>query len=190
MRNKSRIILLVAALTCLPGLTFAQQPKVEEQQGHLSPVTVKITFVDGTSRTVMLRGVGRASSNSFHTHTIGVQTDGGASKRRIWLDTIAAIDGTSGMRTRSSEFTIVLKDGSKVAAMFTGSNCEDEIDPKYPDYDCRTLFTQNQDDGVQKIDLQKVKSVEFVGPARKDKAGNAMFELWKYSPFTGEKLPQ
>ena len=163
---------------------------MEEQQGHLSPVMVKVVFLDGTARAVMLRGVGHEAGSSFRTHVFGVQTDGGASKRRIWLDSIAAIEGTGSMRTRSSEFTVILKDGSKVAAMFTGSSCDDDIHPTFANNDCRTLFTHNQDDGDQKIDLQKVKSVEFVGPARKDKAGNAMFETWKYSPFTGEKLAQ
>jgi hypothetical protein len=185
-----RLGVVVVALSFLALPVTAQQPKVKEEDGHLSPVLVKVVFTNDSSRNVMLLGVGFEGGNSFHTHTLGVQTDGGASKRRIWLDSIAAIEGTNTMRTRTSEFTIVLKDGKKIAAMFTGNDCSSEINPDYPQNDCRTLFTHNEDDGGQKIDLQKVKSVEFLGPARKDKAGNALFEHWRYSPYTGEKLAQ
>lgn len=190
MRIELPTLALVGTLSCFPLALIAQQPKVVEESGHLSPVLVKIVFLNDTSRTVMLRGVGVNAGSSFRTHTLTVKTDGGASERRIWLDSIAAIQGTGTMRTRGSEFTVVLKDGKKIAAQFTGSNCDGDIDPNSPDYDCRILYTHNEDDGDQKIDLQKVKSVEFLGPARKDKAGNAMFDTWRHSPFTGEKLPQ
>jgi hypothetical protein len=167
---------------------FAQQPKVTEEQNHLSPVTVKITFMDDTSRTVLLRGIGE--SEHFLTHVFAVKTDGGASTRKVWLDSIAAVKGTGAMRTRSSEFTIVLKDGTMVSAQFTsGAFCDHETASSVPNSDCRFLYAYNADDGNQTIDLQKLKSVEFIAPARKDKAANAMYDTWRYSPYTGEKLP-
>jgi hypothetical protein len=181
-------VVLTGLLLCLPLSVIAQQPKVEEKDGHLSPVMVKIVFLNDSSRTMMLRGIGTDAGNNFLTHQFGVQTDGGASKRTIWLDSIATIEGTGTMRTRGSEFTVTLKDGKKISAIFAGHDCSTNMGA--PEYDCRTLFTHNEDDGDQKIDLQKVKSVQFLGPARKDKAGNAMFDTWRYSPFTGEKLPQ
>lgn len=191
MRIVYLTIVLVGLLLCSSLPLNAQHLKVVEKSGHLSPVMVKIVFMDNTSRTVMLRGVGVDATSSFLTHTLGVMTDGGASKRTIWLDTIAAIEGTGTMRTRDSEFTVILKNGKKVAAMFTGNtNCANPINEAAPNWDCRTLFTSNEDDGDQKIDLKKVKSVQFLAAARKDKGGNAMFDSWRYSPLTGEKLPQ
>jgi hypothetical protein len=164
-------------------------PKVVEQDGHLSPVMVKITFLNGTSRTVMLRGFGYDST--IHSHQFVVRTDDGASARRLWIDSIAALKGTGAMRTRSSEFTVVLKDGIEVSAQLAGSDCEREINPSdSPDFDCSLPFLYNNDDSDQKVDLKKLKTVEFLAPVRKDKTGKAMFDTWRYSPYTGEKLPQ
>ncbi|MCC6392483.1 MAG: hypothetical protein IT167_17920 [Bryobacterales bacterium] len=176
-------------LICGLPLLGQQAPKVVEQSGHLSPVMVKVTFLNDASRNVMLRGFGIEANNSFGTHQYVVRADGGASTRRIWTDSIAVIKGTGSMRTRNSEFTIVLKNGTEVPVQFTGMNCAGELDQSTPAWDCRVMFTYNDDDGDQKIDLMKVKTVEFLGPARKDKLGCAMFDTWKYSPYTGEKLP-
>jgi hypothetical protein len=190
MRLEHQTVAVLGALLCFPFVLDAQQLKVVEEDGHLSPLMVKIVFLNDASRTVMLRGIGMEAGNSFTTHSISVKTDGGASERRIWLDSIGSIQGTGAMRTRGSEFTVILKDGKKVAAQFTGTGCRGDISPDVPTHDCRVLCTQNEDGGDQKIDLQKVKSVEFMAAARKDKAGNAMFDTWRYSPYTGEKLPQ
>ena len=190
MRSKLTTLTLAVMLVCSSLGLLAQKLKVVEDNGHLSPLMIKVLFTNDTSRTVMLRGIGDGYTNEFRTHTLGVRTDGGASERTIWLDSIATISGTSTMRTRESEFTVVLKDGKKIAAQLTGMRCKGEIDPKSDTFDCRVLYTHNDDDGDQKIDLQKVKSVEFLEPARKDKAGNALFDTWRYSPFTGEKVPE
>ncbi len=138
---------------------------------------------------VMLRGIGNGPASSFMTHQFVVLTDGGASTRRFWTDSIAAIKGTGAMRTRTSDFTVVLKDGTEVTAQFTGMNCQGEVKQATPDWYCGTMFTYNEDDGDQKIDLLQVDRVEFLGVPRRDKAGHVMFDPWKFSPFTGEKLP-
>jgi hypothetical protein len=152
-------------------------------------VLVKVTFKNGQARTVMLRGFGNPPASNFMTHQFVVLADGGASTRRIWTDTIAAIKGTGAMRTRTSDFTVVLKDGTAVVAQFTGMNCQGEVKQDSPNWYCGAMFTYNEDDGDQKIDLLQVDLVEFLGVPRKDKAGHAMFDAWKYSPYTGEKFP-
>ena len=196
MRASSRRFSWLATFLVLCVLaSFGQRPKVTEQNGHLSPVLVKLTFRNGTSRTTMLRGIGASFWNQYSTHIFTVWTDGGAAQRRIWLDSIAAINGTGKMRTTGSEFTVVLKDGKEITAQYAADiGCDKQADQYaswLPDKDpiCKTLYTSNEDDGDQKIDLGQVMSVEFLGAARKDKAGNAMFETWRYSPYTGEKLP-
>src|SRR3954469_14984876 len=135
MRIEYSNIFLYGLLLCSSLPVNAQRLKVVEKSGHLSPLMVKIVFMDNTSRTVMLRGVGVDATRSFLTHTLGVMTDGGASKRTIWLDSIAAIEGTGTMRTRDSEFTVILKNGKKVAAMFTGNtNCANPINEAAPNW--------------------------------------------------------
>jgi hypothetical protein len=141
----------------------------------------------------MLAGIGSQLRDSYMTHQLVVLGDGGASKRSVWLDSIAKIEGTSNLRTLGDEFVITLKNGSSVNVMFTefsnfgGGVCEGEA--KRPEFTCNHMFVRNMDDGMEKIDLGKVKRVEFLGAARKDKAGNAMYEPWRYSPFTGERIP-
>jgi hypothetical protein len=57
-----------------------------------------------------------------------------------------------------------------------------------PDNACSVLMIMNQDEGHERIDMRKLKSVEFLPAPKKDKAGNGMFDTWRYSPFTGERL--
>ncbi len=129
-------------LICGLPLLGQQAPKVVEQSGHLAPVMVKVTFLNDASRNVMLRGFGIEANNSFGTHQYVVRADGGASTRRIWTDSIAVIKGTGSMRTRNSEFTIVLKNGTEVPVQFTGMNCAGELDQSTPAWDCRVIHLQ------------------------------------------------
>jgi hypothetical protein len=163
--------------------------KVVEEKGHLSPVGIRITYPNGRSRNVMLAGVGNNSYDTYNTHQLVVRSDGGASQRTLWLDSIGAIQGTSAMRTYTDEFVMLLKDGQRVQSMFSGSNvlgCSGE--PSSADNACSVLYIRNEDDGMEKLDLRKVQTVEFNAPPRKDRAGNVMFDLWRYSPFTGERI--
>lgn len=184
---------LVLSSLCAAASLFAQSNnlKVTEEKGHLSPVAIRVTLLNGQTRGLTLIGVG-ANRDSYLTHVFVVRTDGGASQRSLWLDSIAAIHGTASLRRTSDEFTVFLKSGTQVAASFTAWHdvgaCNGE--PGNDDrFHCNILWVRNEDDSVEKIDLRKISQVEFFGAARKDKAGNAMFDLWRYSPFTGERLP-
>lgn len=183
-----RLFCLIFFTTIVFPAGSQQGPKIVEQSGHLAPVLIKVTFKNGQSRNVMLRGFGNLASDSFLTHQFVVRADGGASIRRFWTDAMGAIKGSAEMRTRNSDFVVVLKNGSQVSAQFTGMNCTGEIRQDSPQWDCRTMYTYNEDDGDQKIDLMQVSMVEFLAVPKRDKAGYAMFETWKYSPYTGEKL--
>ncbi|MBZ5623428.1 MAG: hypothetical protein LAQ69_32605 [Acidobacteriia bacterium] len=184
----------IAALAGICTAVCAQaQPsnvKLVEQNGHLSPVAIKVTYLTGQTRNLMLAGIGSKLKDSYFTHQLVVRGDGGVSQRSLWLDSIASIHGTATLRTMGDEFTVTLKDGKQVPVMFAafhdGEQCSGE--PVHDGYTCNVFYVRNEDDGQEKIELRKVKSVEFLGPVRKDKAGNAMFEHWRYSPFTGERL--
>jgi hypothetical protein len=175
------------------GFLLAQQPKVLEKDGHISPLVARVTFLNGRTRDVAVSGIGSKISGTFFTHVFFVRTEGGASKRRFWLDTVRAINGTGSMRSLKSEFTVVLKNGSEIPAMFVGgwgmTGCDAGNEPDSPESACAIVHLANQDEGDEQIDLRQIKSLEFLTPLRKDKAGNAMFENWRFSPFTGERLP-
>ena len=128
----------IAALSavCLAACAQAQSNslKVVEEKGHLSPVAIKVTSLNGQSRNLMLIGIGSLIRGDYLTHQLTVRTDGGASHRSLWLDSIGAIRGTSTLRRIGDEFTIVLKDGKEVPAMFAawhdGSGCRRGIFPQ------------------------------------------------------------
>ena len=170
----------------------AQQLKIKEDQGHISPVRAKITFANEEIRDVVISGMGTEILDRFHTHVFFLRTEGGSSKRRVWIDQIKAIRNLS-PRPRS-EFTVDLKDGSSFDALFVGPgvhvDCSEFSDLGDAQNACSFLLITNPDESVEKIDMIKLKSVEFYPLPRKDKANNFMFDTWRYSPFTGEKLPQ
>jgi hypothetical protein len=51
------------------------------------------------------------------------------------------------------------------------------------------LYISNPDGGTERVQVSKVKRVEFLNPPRMDKDKHAMLDDWRYSPYTGEKLP-
>jgi hypothetical protein len=186
-----RILITMAALSVLAVTANAQGKKlvVKEKEGHIVPMLAKVTFPNEQTRTVMVIGTGKGR-DEYMTHQLVVRTDGGASQRSFWLDALGSIRGTSEMRTLKDEFTVVLRNGTEVPAMFTNfaslEGCRGEVD--HPTYACAYLWVQNEDESVEILELRKIKRIDFIGPVRRDKAGNAMYDTWRYSPFTGERL--
>lgn len=170
------------------AIAYGQPPKVVEKNGHLSPLQVRITFKNDTVRDVLLLGIG--GSTEYSTHQFGVRTEAGTTQRYLWLDNLSSINGTSTIRRLTDEFTVVLKDRKELAVGFSYYSCDREIPSGdfRDDWVCRHIHVKGDDDSNQLIDLRNVKSLSFVGPARKDKAGNAMFDHWRFSPYTGESL--
>ena len=195
MKSRTWHASVLTSMLILCPLLRGQQTKVVEQSGHLSPVMVNITFVaNNATRKAMLLGIGNSRHNRYNTHQWGVRTEAGTTERNLWLDNLSAIQGTHSLRRHSDEFTVVLKNGQKLPVSFSYRGHNGDCDGAIPDGSvdeisvCRYLYLQSEDDSSQKIDLRNVKSVEFLGPVRKDKAQNAMFDHWKFSPSTGEKL--
>jgi len=187
-------LMMTLAGCCAAAGAFAQSAnlKVVEMQGHLSPVAIRITFPNGASRDAMLVGITSPIRDVYLTHHFVARTDGGASERSFWFDAIASIRGTNNLRTLNDDFIVTLKNGSQIRVMFAafhdtaGGACTGE--PSEERFTCDVLMVRNQDDSLEKVDLRKVQSVDFLGVARKDRANNAMFDPWRFSPFTGEKL--
>jgi hypothetical protein len=192
MRLSSRS-LMFGLVAIWPVVCPAQQLKIKEDQGHISPVRAKITFANDRTRDVVISAVGSETFDRFYTHVLFVRTEGGASKRKLWIDQIKAIRQLS-PRPRS-EFTIDLKDGSSFDAQFvhTGGGMSDGCPAFYEIAEakdaCSFVVITNSDESIERINLMSLKAVDFYPLPRKDKAGNLMFDTWRYSPLTGEKLP-
>ena len=56
-------------------------------------------------------------------------------------------------------------------------------------YDSNAFRVHRPDGGRDSFKLTSVTSIRFIPAPRKDREGNAMLDEWKYSPFTGEQLP-
>lgn len=171
---------MLAAILLLIAPAFGQpnRIKVEMQAGHVSPNIAKITYPSGATRNVTILGVGKAYDDGYTTHAL-VLRDEAESKVTIWIDTIRHI------RNANDESALfVLKNGTERRLWFTHAF------GNYPDTLLKVLMVANDDGGQEKINISRLTSVEFVAAPRRDKANNAMFEQWLYSPFTGERLPE
>lgn len=168
MKKNSRGKLIAAAILLVFTAGSAQRPQVRNIEGHLSPLMAKVTLYSGATRDVLV--IGRGSPNNIRdTHRFSGDSESGAVD--IWFDTVVAIKNTG-----KDEVTLVLKNGNeRILNMSNARNA---------------LAIVNSDDSTETIELSQVKKVEFLKPARKDKSGNAMFDNWQFSPFTGEKLPE
>jgi len=116
----------------------------QSAHGHLLGLLAKITMRDGSIRTFPLEGVGCplsiCSRTAIKTKTA---TDCLVS---TWLDGLAAIKDTTG-----SDALFLFKDGtSQRMSLIT---------------DFRVLYLASRLGGTEKLDLEKVRSVEFLTPA-------------------------
>ena len=112
---------------------------------HLSGLTAKITMRDGTTRTARLEGVGcplgTCSRTAFQAKT------GGDALVKSWFDCLAAITDTT-----PNDAVFISKDGTRQRLSLLK--------------DFRVLYFANRLGGTEKLDLAKVKTVEFVAPNR------------------------
>ncbi|MCI0461520.1 MAG: hypothetical protein L0Z62_31610 [Gemmataceae bacterium] len=155
---------LFGLLGFVPGAT-ADPPRVTKVQGHVSPLIVEVTRADGTMHKGMLVRVITAEGwNSHQYHGVGSSQ----SRVTVWLDTIQSIRAIE-----DEEARFVLKGGGQQVLKHSGT-------PR--------LVLRQESDTEEVISLTQLKEVRFLKPARKDGAGNAMFDHWKHSPYTGEKL--
>ena len=141
-----RIISLAVAL--LSPATFgargAREPS-DAGQGHLSGLGARITMADGSGRVARLEGVGCSASICSRTLIKG-RTDR-ETLVKTWLDSIAAIKDTT-----VDDALFVLKDGTERRLSLVS--------------DFRVLYLANPLGGREKLDLARVKSVEFLAPPK------------------------
>ena len=116
---------------------------VEQQSthAHLSGLMAKITMRDGATRTVKLEGVGCPLSICSRV-AIKAKTEG-ESVVKAWLDSLAAIKDTT-----DHDALFVFKTGtSQRMSLIT---------------DFRVLYLANRLGGTERLDMARIKTVEFV----------------------------
>ena len=128
------------------GPTSAVDIERQSVPGHASRLTARITMRDGGTRTVTLEGVGCSQSICSRT-SIKAKAEGD-SLVRTWFDSLAAIQDST-----ASDALFILKDGTSRRMSLIN--------------DFRVLYLANRLGGTEKLDLAKVKVVEFLAPARK-----------------------
>jgi len=130
------IALLVPAAFTMRGSSELAQVR----DGHVSGLNARITLPDGRTRAVKLEGVG--CSASMCSRTAMRATAELNSTARIWLDRISAIKDTT-----DHDALLVMQDGSqRRISLLT---------------DFRVLYFTNASGTLEKLDLAKMKSIEF-----------------------------
>jgi len=139
--NRSTLRISGMAVALLFPMTFSL-PAASE---HLSGLTARITLADGTSRTARLEGVGCSASICSRTMIQGRGENESPVSTR--LDSLSAI-----MDTTANDALFVLKDGTRRRLSFL--------------MDFRVICVGNRFTGTEKLDLAKIRSVEFLPPVR------------------------
>jgi hypothetical protein len=157
---------LVIGGSLLHGLG-AEPPKVERLNNHVMPLLAEITFKDekvGKAK-VMVSGLLWGVYLSTHAWNLTGESDASV---RVWLDTVAQIKDIDDQR-----LTVVFKDGTERQFQHRREG----------------LRVYHANDSTEKISVVKLRQIDFLRAPRKDKENQAMFDHWRYSPYTGEKLP-
>jgi hypothetical protein len=176
--TKRRTIYVSAGVLCclLAGwlaatlVAWADPPKVERKDNHLSPLMAELTFRDEKVKPVkvMVYGVKTGTASVYYTKHHYELTGDGDTRVKVWLDTIREIKEIDDKR-----LTVVFKDGAE--RQFRHGR--------------EQLLLYHPDDSTEEVPLVKLREVKFLKAPRQDKEKQAMFGHWRYSPFTGEKLP-
>ncbi|MCI0683036.1 MAG: hypothetical protein L0Y71_13120 [Gemmataceae bacterium] len=173
MKNPLQCALLAVVVAALVvGLAPADPPKVESEKNHWSPLLAEITFKDRKVKPAQVMICGIQLGATYYSHAY-VLTGDGDGKVRVWLDTIGAINNIDDRR-----LTVVFKDGRKRDFRHSGDFIGGDL-----------LRVYHPNDATEKIPLVKLQEVRFLRTPRMDREKQAMFDHWRYSPFTGEKLP-
>jgi hypothetical protein len=138
--------LLVPITFTVSGANGSSQIAEEGQdqvQGHFSGLMAKITLPDGATRTVKLEGVGCTQSICSRVAIKGKTEHD--SLVRTAFDAIAAIKDTT-----EHDALIVLKDGTQQRMSLLT--------------DFRVLYLTKGTRAAERLDLAKLKSIEFLAP--------------------------
>jgi hypothetical protein len=165
--NTAERLLAVGSLLaiCLTGVR-ADEPHLQKSEGHVSPLRVKLTFEGGATETGLLTNAVWSGLGSDVFHFYGDSLAGGHLK--LWMDTISSIE-----EMNEKGALVLFKNGEKrriVPGIFV-------------------LELTGSEGSKESVERPKLRSIKFMQPPHQDKLHNAMYPNWRYSPFTGERLP-
>jgi hypothetical protein len=135
----------VAMVLLIPGFKVGGTSLPRSAEGHSSGVVARVVSADGTNRTIKLEGVGCTESMCSRVF-IRSKSESGTSVQ-TWLDSVAAVKDTT-----NSDALFVMKDGTERRLTLM------------PDF--RILYVSSPSGRVEKLDLSKIQSLEFVGSAK------------------------
>jgi hypothetical protein len=123
------------------GMKEPHASSPEVRQAHSSGLTARITLPDGTIRMAMLEGLGCSRSICSRV-TIKGKADSN-SLVSLWLDSIATIKDTT-----ENDALFVMRDGTQRRMSLVT--------------DFRVLYLANRSHSSEKLDLAKIKLLEFL----------------------------
>jgi hypothetical protein len=164
---------ILAAGLCVAALAAGarvggEPPRVPKEKGHSIPLMAGWSFTgaDAPAAKGMVCGVLLGNKVEYSRHDWPLTGAGGTSVR-VWLDTIAEVKGID-----AKELTVVFKGGEERTFRHDGGS----------------FIIHHANDTKEYVPFVKLKQIKFLHAPRKDKEGRAMFDEWRYSPYTGEKL--
>ena len=135
----------VAMVLSIPAFTSGGASLPSQVEGHRSGMMAKIVSADGTTRTLRLEGWGCTKSMCSRVF-IRSKSENGA-PLRTWLDSIASIKDAT-----ATDALFVMNDGTEHRLAFV------------PDF--RVLYVSNRIGLTEKLDLAKIRSLEFLDPGK------------------------
>jgi hypothetical protein len=131
----------VALILLIPAFKSGAANLPSRVEGHRSGLTARVTSADGTSRTIRLEGLGCTESMCSRVF-IRTRSESGT-PLQTWLDSVLSIKDTT-----ENGALFVMKDGTERRLAFV------------PDF--RVLYVSNRIGGAQKLDLARIRSLEFL----------------------------
>jgi hypothetical protein len=131
----------VTMILLIPALKSGAAGLPSHVEGHRSGLTARVTAADGTSRTIKLEGVG--CTESMCSRVFIRSKSETEAPLRTWLDSVASVKDTS-----ENDALFVMRDGTERRLSFV------------PDF--RVLYVSNPSGRAEKLDLAKIRSLEFL----------------------------
>ncbi|MBZ5673386.1 MAG: hypothetical protein LAP61_04000 [Acidobacteriia bacterium] len=131
----------VAMLMSIPALRSGAANLPSQVEGHRSGLTARVTSADGTSRSIKLEGVGCTESMCSRVFIRSKSANG--VPLQIWLDSVASIKDST-----DRDAVFVMKNGTEQRLAYVT--------------DFRVLYVSNRVGRTEKLDLGKIRSLEFV----------------------------
>jgi hypothetical protein len=142
---KTLRIACLAVVLVIPAFTSGGASLPSQVEGHLSGMMAKVTLADGSSRTVRLEGVGCSESMCSRVF-ISSASEAGVSLR-TWIDSIASIKDAT-----DNDALFVMRDGTERRLVLLPS--------------FRVLYVSGRTGGTEKLDLTKIRALEFAGAGK------------------------